>query len=160
LQAARRLPEVRFVFTWRKKNYAKLRELIDESGLKNVEVKNGFIPNMGEVYQSVHATILPGLTSGSLKPTPHSALDSLSYGKPVLVSRPSSIAKMVEQNHCGIVFDPSIDQLVQAINHLKENYDQYQSNCHPTIQNCFSDKFFIESYREIYAEMLAEPEAG
>jgi hypothetical protein len=52
LQTAKRLPEVQFVFTWRDKNYAKLRSLLNQADLTNVEVKNGFIPNMGEVYQS------------------------------------------------------------------------------------------------------------
>jgi glycosyltransferase involved in cell wall biosynthesis len=107
----------------------------------------------------VHATILPGLNSGSLKPTPHSALDSLSHGKPVLISRPSSIAGMIDRNRCGVVFEPSIDQLVQAITHLRNSYNLYQRNCHPTIQNCFSEQFFLKRYREIYEAMLTTPQA-
>lgn len=158
LQAARQLPEIQFIFTWREKNYTRLSELIEEAGVSNVEVKNGFIPDMDQVYSSVHATVLPGLVSSSLKPTPHSALNSLAHGKPVLISRPTSIAPLVERNQCGVVFDPAVDQLVLAVRHLQENYPLYQQNCHPTIKNCFSDHYFFAGYRELYQNMLNQPQ--
>jgi glycosyltransferase involved in cell wall biosynthesis len=156
LRVAALLPQVQFILTWREMHYDHLKRLIEQDGLTNVEVRNGYIPNMNEVYHSVHATILPGLTSSSLKPAPHSALDSLAHGKPVLISSPSSIAGLIGRNQCGVVFEPSVDSLVQSIRHLMDHYDRYQPNCHPTIEQCFSRQFFLERYGEIYASMLSE----
>jgi glycosyltransferase involved in cell wall biosynthesis len=156
LKAAAQLPEVRFLLIWRDVDYKRLLELIREEGLTNVEVRNGYISDMESVYQSVHTTILPGLTPGSLKPSPHSALNTLAHGKPVLISRPSSIAGLVERSRCGIVFDPTTDSLVEAIKRLMANYEQYQMNSQHTIEQCFSGTAFLDGYREIYETMLSE----
>ncbi|NLG70747.1 MAG: glycosyltransferase [Chloroflexi bacterium] len=155
LRAAARLPEVQFIFAWRKKHHQKLRRLIDDSGVRNIEVLNGYIPDMERVYDSVHAAILPGLTYSSLKPSPHSALDSLAHGKPVLISRPTSISGLVEREQCGVVFEPQVDCLVDRIQELIKNYPLYQQNCHRTIERCFSASGFTSSYQEIYSAMLA-----
>lgn len=156
LKAAAHLPDVRFVLIWRNVDYDRLVKLIHQNGLKNVDVRNGFIPNMERLYQSIHSVILPGLTSGSLKPTPHSALDSLSHGKPVLISSPSSIANLVKHSQCGVVFDPTTRSLVQAVRHLIDHYNEYQKNCHSTIEQCFSETVFLENYAEIYKSMLPD----
>jgi glycosyltransferase involved in cell wall biosynthesis len=156
LKAAAQIPDVRFVLIWRNVDYERLVEQIRQEGLENVEVRNGYIPDMERMYQSVHTVILPGLTSGSLKPAPHSALDSLAHGKPVLISRPSSIAGLIERNQCGVVFNPTTVSLVRAIHHLMDHYDEYQRNCHLTINLCFSETVFVESYREIYESMLPD----
>jgi glycosyltransferase involved in cell wall biosynthesis len=160
LKAAAELPDVQFKLIWRDVDYDRLLQLIHQEGLENVEVKNGYIPDMDKMYQSAHSVVLPGLTSGSLKPAPHSALDSLAHGKPVLISRPSSIAGLIERSQCGVVFDATSDSLIAAIRQLMTHYDQYQGNCHVTIKDCFSKTFFLESYREMYETMLAEVNAN
>jgi glycosyltransferase involved in cell wall biosynthesis len=159
LKAAVRLPEVRFVLIWRDVEYERLLELIRNEKLENVEVRNGFIQDMDSVYSSVHSVILPGLTPGSIKPTPHSALDSLSHGKPVLVSRASSIAGLVERTQCGVVFDPTTGSLVEAVRHLMNHYHEYQGNCHLTLKQCFSETVFLERYRDVYEAMLVDNSA-
>jgi glycosyltransferase involved in cell wall biosynthesis len=156
MKAAAQLPEVRFILIWRNVDYDKLLRLTHQNGLRNVEVVNGYIPDMDNMYKSIHSVILPGLTTGSLKPAPHSALDALSNGKPVLISRPSSIAGLVDRNQCGVIFDPTTRSLVKAVRHLIDNYDLYQVNCHRTVERCFSETEFLENYRRIYESMLPE----
>ena len=92
LQVAKRLPEVQFILVWRKRHHEALCELIAAAGVQNVSVINGYVEDMGALYDSVHATVLPGLDYTSFKPAPHSALDSLGRGKPLLVTPTSSIA--------------------------------------------------------------------
>lgn len=154
IQVAKELPQVRFVLVWRERNYDKLAHLLAEADVSNVEVLNGYIPNMDEVYASVHAAILPGLASNSLKPCPHSGLDALAHGKPVLVSQPTSIADLIQKNQCGIAFEPTVECLGKAILQLVENYDLFQENCHATIKRTFSTDYFLAQYRQIYNDML------
>jgi glycosyltransferase involved in cell wall biosynthesis len=156
MQAAAMLPDVRFLLVWRDKNYRKLSTLINHHRLHNVEVLNGYIPDMERIYKSVHATILPGLTHSSLKPCPHSAIDSLSHGKPVLVSQPTSIAGIVSRYKCGVTFDFSVESLVANVKLLIHNYDEFQSNCHRIVEENFSKDVYIESYRKLYETMLQE----
>ncbi|MBX2998265.1 MAG: glycosyltransferase family 4 protein [Caldilineaceae bacterium] len=154
IQTAKQLPQVRFVLVWRERNYEKLANLLAEADVSNVDVLNGYIPNMDEVYASVHAAILPGLATNSLKPCPHSGLDALAHGKPVLVSRPTSIADLIHKNRCGLAFEPSVECLEKAILELAANYDLFQRNCHATIKRSFSPDYFLAQYRQIYDSML------
>jgi hypothetical protein len=54
------------------------------------------------------------------KPAPHSALDSLGRGKPPLVTPTSSIAAIVTQRRCGIVFEPTLSGFEQKYQLLYE----------------------------------------
>jgi glycosyltransferase involved in cell wall biosynthesis len=152
LSAARRLPEVRFVLAWRQTNLAELNQLIAEFGVTNVEVHNGCV-DMDELYASCSACILPGLTHNSLKPCPHSALESLAHGKPVLVSRPTSISGLVERERCGLVFEPTVLGLEAAVVDLQTRYAEYQSNCHRVVEEHFAPDRFCSRYDEIYASL-------
>jgi len=154
LRAAKRLPHVRFRFIWRERQHEKLQALIRDIGVNNIQVINGYVPNMEEMYDSAHAVILPALTSASLKPCPHSGLHSLAHGKPVLTSQYVSLSKIVERNKCGVVFEPTVDALCDAIWQLQDNYEKYQRNAHSTIERKFSDGGFIERYEEVYSSLI------
>jgi glycosyltransferase involved in cell wall biosynthesis len=154
IQVAQRLPQVRFVLVWRESNYEKLSNLLAEANVTNIDVLNGYIPDMDEVYRSAHAAILPGLASNSLKPCPHSGLEALAHGKPLLVSRPTSIANLIQQNRCGVVFEPTVECLERSILELMGSYNLYQKNCQPTIESNFSLDYFLAQYRQIYNLML------
>jgi glycosyltransferase involved in cell wall biosynthesis len=153
VRVAKALPEIRFLLVWRNHHLDLINGLINDAGVNNVEVRNGVIKDMAAVYDSVHATILPGLDYGALKPSPQSGLDSLAHGKPVLISKPTSIAGVVARNRCGVVFEPAVEDLREAILHLRDNYALYQANCHSTIENNFSPRVFLERYRRIYTSM-------
>ncbi|WP_447971738.1 glycosyltransferase [Nitrospira sp. M1] len=153
LNAAKHMPDVQFVFVWREKNLPELQEHIHRLQVKNVEVKNGVI-EMDQVYQSVHATILPGLEYHSIKPSPHSGIESLAWGKPVLVSAPSSLAPLVAKFQCGLVFEPNVESLKTAIQQLIKNYDDYAVNCHPVIEKNFSKETFVAKYQQLYLDMM------
>jgi glycosyltransferase involved in cell wall biosynthesis len=154
LHAARKMPEIQFTIVWRGKKCTKLAKAIEDLKIQNIELINGYVSNMDEIYDAVHATILPGITYSSLKPCPHSGLESLAHGKPLLVSYPTSINSIIFRCNCGVVFEPDIQSLVQAIEHLMVNYGWYQGNCHPTIEKYFSEEVFISRYRTLYHSML------
>jgi glycosyltransferase involved in cell wall biosynthesis len=154
VQAARQLPDVRFVLAWRKANVDELHRLIEAAGVTNVQVLNGYIPDMAPLYAAAHATILPGIDAASLKPCPHSGLESLAHGKPLLVSRPTSLSDVVERTGCGIVFEPTLESLVAGIEQLRTEYERYQVHCHPTVEGTFSRATFVSRYRQLYDSLL------
>jgi glycosyltransferase involved in cell wall biosynthesis len=94
------------------------------------------------------------LTANSLKPCPHSGLDAMAHGKPVLVSQSTSIADLIQKNQCGMAFEPTVEGLECSILELMVNYKFYQKNCHPTIERSFSTDYFLSQYRQIYNTML------
>jgi glycosyltransferase involved in cell wall biosynthesis len=159
LRAAERLPEVQFILVWRSRHYETLRALIDASGVDNISVINGYVEDMGALYDSAHAIVLPGHDYTSFKPAPQSALDSLAHGKPLLVTPTSSIADIVTQWRCGIVFEPTTSGFEGAVRNLMGGYAAFQANCHRTVEACFSQEAFIEKYRLLYEDLLQGAEA-
>jgi glycosyltransferase involved in cell wall biosynthesis len=153
IRAARSLPDVRFILTWRDQNYQDVCRLVREAGTANVEIRNGVL-DMDEVYGSAHATILPGLHRDSAKPCPQSLLDSMGHGKPVLVSTALPIAGVLARNGAAMVFEPTVDAARQAILDLRDNYDQYQRSCHATVRAHFCPDTFVERHRQLYEEIL------
>jgi glycosyltransferase involved in cell wall biosynthesis len=154
LRVAARLPEVQFILVWRKRHYEALRRLIAAAGVGNVSVINGYVADMGALYDAAHATILPGLDFTSFKPAPHSALESLGRGKPLLLTPTSSIADLVTQWRCGLVCEPTLAGFEAAVRSLMARYGEFQANCQRTAAACFSREVFIAKYRLLYEELL------
>jgi glycosyltransferase involved in cell wall biosynthesis len=155
IEVARLLPDVRFRFVWRT-GPQRVKELVRDAGTRNVEIIEGFVSDMNALYDSSHAAILPALAYNSLKPCPHSGLDSLAHGKPLLVSSATSFAHLVEERQCGVVFEPTIPSLCDAIRELKSRYSHYQANALPTSQACFSRAEFVSRYAALYSSLLRD----
>ena len=135
---------------WRDDNFVEVQKLIETD---KVTIRKEIIKDMNEEYSKYHAVIIPYLDfDENLKLIPNSAVESLAAGKPVLVSSKTGIASIIEQERCGVVFEPNEEDLVRAIEKLKENYDDYQKNCRRTTEKYFSEKKFIQAYRKIYDE--------
>lgn len=155
MKAAEQLPSVRFRLIWRW-NPQPIHDLLRKRNVSNVNVVTGYVENMKAMYDSVHAVILPGLEGDSFKPCPHSGLHSLAHGKPLLVSRATSIAGIVQRQNCGVVFDPTVQSLCEGVRRLSENYDAYQPNAERTLKRKFSKDGFLDRYGKLYASLLAE----
>lgn len=150
IRTAARLPDVHFLLIWRRRQLAKLRGLIAEAGVSNIEVQNGVISDMEEVYDRVHATILPGLEHCSFIPCPRSGLESLAHGKPLLASRLVSIAELVAQAGAGVAFEPTLQAMEDAIRHLRNNYITLQQGTQACVRANFSSSTHLELYRRLY----------
>lgn len=137
VRAAARLPDVRFRLLWRRPEPLELSRLIRDAGVGNVEVISGYQDDMRSMYDDAHAVILPGLSATSLKPCPHSALESLAHGKPVLVSRPASLSAIVAREGCGVVFEPNIESLCEGTLELMQNYAGFQERAHAAAERNF-----------------------
>jgi glycosyltransferase involved in cell wall biosynthesis len=150
LQVAGLLPEVRFLLIWRKRHLTKLKHIVAAAGIHNVVINSGLIRNMGEMYDTVHASVLPGLEHRSFIPCPRSGLESLAHGKPLLVSNLVSLATAVAHSRAGVAFDPSAAGLKAAILRLQKDYSTYQANTQQYVRDKFSPSTHLELYRRLY----------
>jgi len=153
LEVAQRLRDVEFLLVWRESYADRLSSLVRERGLSNVQVVNGYLPNMGEVYDSVHGSILPALDYASVKPCPHSGVEALAHGKPILASSMTSLASVVRRRECGVCFEPNTEDLISAIERMREEYDKLQANCHEVVREMFSPEYFRREYMALYHAM-------
>lgn len=154
LEAAKRLSNIEFLILWRGRYRREISNLV--RGLKNVKVVNQRIEDANLLYSKVYATVLPFTTVEDNKSCPHSVIESLSSGRPVLVSERVGVASLVEEKGCGVVFPPQVDSLVASIRKLERNYDKYQKVSRSCAEEYFSHEKFIEGYKGIYRKVLEE----
>ena len=153
LRAAQRLPEVGFLLVWRRRHVEKLRQLIAEAGVANVEVHDGVIRDMGALFDRAHATALPALEHRSFVPAPRSGLDSLAHGKPLLLSSYVGMAGSVVRAGAGLVFEPTVDGLVAAIEDMRNRYAALRQAAQPYLREHFSPTTHLELYRRLYRSL-------
>ena len=133
LDAAVRLPKLRLILLWRGLLLKELLERVERRGIKDrVEI----VPERVDInaYLSrAHATVLPAKRSDIVKAYPHSLLESLVAGKPVILSDALPMADYVRQHECGIVVEEVNEQtLVQAIEDLRARYDAFAQRARAT----------------------------
>ena len=153
VRAAARMPEVQFLLVWRTKHLAKLQGVIAELGVRNINVLDGVVSDMGAVYNRVHATVLPAMEHQSFIPCPRSGLDSLAHGKPLLVSSFVSLAAGLTESGAGVAFNPDGEGLELAITKLRDNYARYQSKTHAYMERYFSPAKHLALHRLLYQSL-------
>ena len=155
LEADHFLQDSKIKFLWRGEEYSLLRKKIRDKRFKNIEIENKIHTDMNFQYAQVHCTIIPYLQlDENLKTMPTSAIESLAAGKPVLVSSKTGIADIIRKEKCGVVFEPTQEGLLNAIQEIKKNHPKYQQNCRKTAEKYFSQESFLKKHEEIYNSVL------
>jgi glycosyltransferase involved in cell wall biosynthesis len=100
----------------------------------------------------VHAAIVLAKTPQLVKAYPHSLLDALAAGKPVLVSAAIPMAEYVQRTQCGaVVATVSADGVRSAIDRLMTNYTTHAHNARAVGQRDFSPGAVLNAFDEAYA---------
>jgi glycosyltransferase involved in cell wall biosynthesis len=151
LDATARLTELRLILLWRGVLLSDLLKRVERRGIKaRVEI----IPERVDInayLKRAHATVLVAKRSDIVKAYPHSLLESLAAGKPVILSNALPMADYVRRHECGIVLEEVSEQmLVQAIEDLRSRYDTLAQRARLTDARSFSQEAMIENYRAIY----------
>lgn len=152
LAAAQQNSALHLVFLWRDVRLKEMLKRVEQAKLSNrVTVING-LADVNAALGQVHATIALASQPGIVKSYPHSLLDALAAGKPVLVSRAIPMADYVEANGCGaVVEEVTPEAILAAIDKLAANYTAAQKATEPARDN-FSMTGMIESYRKVYQQ--------
>ena len=148
--AAARLPDVRFLLVWRRGHAGKLRNLLAEARVSNVEIHDGVVRDMGEIYGRAHAAILPALEHRSFIPAPRSGLEALAHGKPLLASQYVSLAPSLARAGAGVVFEPTLGGLEAAVRRLQRDYPAMQECAQPYVERHYSPSTHLELHRRLY----------
>jgi glycosyltransferase involved in cell wall biosynthesis len=154
LEAARQNSQLHLVFLWRGVLSAEIERRVRQMNLNSqVTILNGLV-DVNQILANVHASIVLAAAPGLVKSYPHSLLESLAAGKPVLVSRAIPMADYVEETGCGVAVDhvTAADVLV-AIEALTGTYKSQQQSARLAGQRDFSQQAMVASYRQVYANL-------
>ncbi len=154
LAAAEARPDLRLIFLWRGLLYDEMQARVTERGLQaRVEVINQRA-DVNEVLAKVHAAVVLAEDATLVKAFPHSLLEALAAGRPVLVSRALPLADYVERAGCGQVVEAvSSKGVLAALARLEANYEMRQAAALRVGQRNFSHDVLIEAYRRLYASV-------
>lgn len=152
LDTAARLPFLRLILLWRGLLFGELNERIRRLGLADrVEVVDRKV-EINDYLGRAHAAVLLAKQPDIVKAYPHSLLESLVAGKPVLVSPCIPLVDYVRQRDCGVVVEEvSVPALVAAIAALKDRYSELARNAISIGPDAFSLASLVESHRRLYA---------
>ncbi len=156
LNCAEGAKQLQFLLLWRKGAYDKIQREIQQHALENVQCHQGIRSPMNDQYALTHCTIIPYTRYDNyLKLIPNSAIESLAAGKPLLVSTKTEMAEIVKNEKCGVVFEPTPEDLARAIKELQQHYHSYQQNCRKTAEKYFSHLLFLQKYEHVYSSLTA-----
>lgn len=156
LEAARELQDCHFTLLWRGRHLDKAKRKIQQSATGNVTLHNEIIADMMQFYTQFHTVLLAPTHPEACKPCPHSLIEALAAGRPVIASRHIGIADLIDNEQCGVSCNADKESLLREIDRLRTSYERYQKQCLPTALRYFSCEAFVRNYREIYSRLLAD----
>ncbi len=151
LEAAGRIPELRLVFLWRGVLHSELVARVERLGLsERVEIVNERV-DVSSIMRRVHAAVVLADRPGLVKAYPHSLLEALASGRPVIVSDGVPMAEYVRETECGRVV-PGVDvpEVTDALRQLKTGYESYRSRAAELTARDFSEEQLVAAYQTIY----------
>ena len=156
LEVARQTPWLRLVFLWRGFLLEELRRRVDARGLADrVDVLTDRV-DVNQVLRRVHGAVVLADAAELVKAYPHSLLEALVCGRPVLVSDCISMADYVTKTDCGrVVRGVSAEDLGRQVQELREGYGRHQERACRVGRRDFSRDRVVEAYRELYEAATA-----
>ncbi len=129
LEAVRRRPDLRLVCLWRGLWHDEICRRVRRLGLANrVEVLNERVA-VGPVLARCHAAVVLAATPSLVKAYPHSLLEALSAGRPVLVSQAIPMADFVAARACGAVVERiTPEAILGAVDAVRAGYATMAGN--------------------------------
>src|SRR5271165_4556875 len=151
LATAAKLPFLRLILLWRGVLAGELARRVERLDIgKRVEIVDRKV-NVNDYLAKVHATIVLAKDGGIVKSFPHSLIESLMAGKPVLLSNNIAMADYVRKHQCGIVVDEvSIRTLTAAIETLMGRYVDLAPNAARIGPEAFSIDRMVGDHRRLY----------
>lgn len=151
LEVVRDVPEVRLVLLWRGVLFPELVARVRRLGLsERVEILRDRV-DVSQVLARVHAAVVLAGRPGLVKAYPHSLLEALAAGRPVIVSAGNPMAEYVRETGCGRVV-PRVDtvDVTDALRQLRKGYETYRARAVEVGQRDFSQEALVAAYRDLY----------
>ncbi len=151
LAAARLLPTLHLTFLWRGVLAEELAPRVRPGGLPaRARIYNEQV-DVNSVLAAVHAGVALASDEAVLHPYPHSLIEALAAGKPVLVSRQIAMADYVERHQCGIVVDDvTPEAIATAVERLVRDYAALQRAACAIRGRAFAEQQLLASFEQVY----------
>jgi glycosyltransferase involved in cell wall biosynthesis len=130
------------------------RKLVEEVGTHNIEISEGLIKNLDEMYRAHHFTIIPYASAEGGKECPRSLIESLACGVPILISEIAPFAYFVSAHQCGVVFPLTVQGFASALERGLRDYSKLSENASVCAERYFDRKKTFATYESIYQSVI------
>jgi len=155
LEAAQQDPRLQLTFLWRGILVEEMKKRIHSLGLESQITLIDALVDVNQILAGVHATITLATDAALIKAYPHSLLDSLAAGKPVLVNRVIPMADYVARTGCGIVIETISDScIIKVLELLRTNYTVLQTQSDSMKKHDFTQARMVEAWTKLYKRSL------
>jgi len=134
--------------------YKEIQRLTHLRRLGNIRLLTPGECDMNLELRRAHTVVYPFPFPRRIKSCPHSLVEGLSCGRPILASGHTGIAHIIRREGCGEVFDTQEEVLATAIRRLVNNYYARQARARGTYQMFFGRSRFMEAYSEAYSRVM------
>jgi glycosyltransferase involved in cell wall biosynthesis len=134
----------------------RVRRLIAEAGLRNVEVRVGRWDDMAAQYHAAHVSAAPFTDPERVKPAPNSVVESLACGRPVLVTEQVGVADLVRDGMAGAVCPARGEAIAEHLDRLEAGWDEAARAARRLAERWFGADRFLGEYGRLYDEVLAD----
>lgn len=155
LAAVQQTPQVHLICLWRGVLADEMRKRVQQMGLEQqVEIINRRV-DVNEVLARVHASIALANDPAVIRAYPHSLIESIAAGKPVLISRGIPMADYVAEKGVGVIVERvTAEDIESAIETLARSYASLQQSIVSLGQGDFSKEAMIESFEAVYRKAV------
>jgi glycosyltransferase involved in cell wall biosynthesis len=150
--AAQRTPNLHLVLLWRGLLLDEVRQRLGLAGIGAQVTLIDATVDVNATLATVHAAAIFATSPGIIKAYPHSLLDALAAGKPVLLNTALAMSDYVNSQQCGVVAEAvTPDALVVSIAKLRSNYVNYTKRAEIVGQRDFTEAAALDAVAAIYA---------
>ncbi len=151
LEAVQAIPNLHLILLWRGVLFEEIQRRVQQQNLADrVEIINHHV-EVNQLLARVHATVVLSKSPYLIKAYPHSLLESLGAGKPIIISDGLAMSDYVKKTACGeVVSEFTLTDFVAKLEHLRQNYLAYQQTVRQLDLQQFSIENLVNSYGEIY----------
>lgn len=148
IEQLKKTHEIILTLVWRGDFYNEILDYIKKKNLNCVNVVNETV-DIYEYYKNNDATILPACTAINTPLYPNSIMESISVGRPVIISKFLHISDTINDSKCGISIEPNVNELIGALEDMIIDYKAYQSRCLFAAKEYFDFSKNVAEFKEI-----------
>ncbi len=151
LATVQQMPDLHLTLLWRGLLVEEIQQRIVTLGVgERVTVIDQTV-DVNAALAHAHAAAIFATTPGIIKSYPHSLLDALAAGKPVLLSHTIAMSDYVNSEQCGVVAEAvTPDALMKALAQLRADYSRYAKNATLVGRRDFTEEAAMEAASAIY----------
>ena len=147
-------PQLRLIFIWRGLLVDEMQRLVQQSGHQDrIELINETV-NIEQWLKKSHAVVLLAQYSSLVKSYPHSLMEGLLAGRPVITTTSIPMSEEIVENNYGVVLNQfTIDALKTKIADLMDNYSDFVAAVKSLPPDRFKASYFLDCYDNLYRQL-------